>query len=72
MEIHILKCTSKNPVSMDIYSSVFTGALWIAKDPRFRWTEKAYGKCPKISYTKVSDKISYANSVDSGQTEGAV
>ena len=33
-----------------------------------------YGKCPKISYTKVSDKISYANSADPDQTapEGAV
>ena len=33
-----------------------------------------YGKCAKISYTKVSDKIAYANSVDSDQTapEGAV
>ena len=33
-----------------------------------------YGKCPKILYTKVSDKIAYANSVDPDQTapEGAV
>ena len=23
-----------------------------------------YGKCPKIPYTKVSDKMAYANSVD--------
>ena len=32
------------------------------------------GKCPKISYTKVSDKMQYANSVDPDQTalEGAV
>ena len=27
-----------------------------------------YGKCPKISYTKVSDKKAYANSVDPDQT----
>ena len=33
-----------------------------------------YGKCPKISYTKVSDKMAYANSVDPDQTapDGAV
>ena len=33
-----------------------------------------YGKCPKISYTKVSDKMACANSVDPDQTapEGAV
>ena len=27
-----------------------------------------YGKCPKISYTKASDKISYAVSADPDQT----
>ena len=27
-----------------------------------------YGKSPKISYTKVSDKMSHANSVDPNQT----
>ena len=27
-----------------------------------------YSKCPKISYTEVSDKIAYANSVDPDQT----
>ena len=33
-----------------------------------------YGKCPKISYTKVSDKMAYANSVDQDQNapKGAV
>ena len=33
-----------------------------------------YGKCPKISYTKVSNKIAYTNSEDPDQTapEGAV
>ena len=25
---------------------------------------KCYSKCPKISYTKVSDKMAYANSAD--------
>ena len=34
----------------------------------------AYGKCPKNSNTKVSDKMIYANSADPDQTapEGAV
>ena len=27
-----------------------------------------YRKCPNISYTKVSDKMAYANSVDPDQT----
>ena len=33
-----------------------------------------YGKCPKISYTKVPDKVAHANSVDPDQTapEGAI
>ena len=33
-----------------------------------------YGKCPKILITKVSDKMTYANSADPDQTapEGAV
>ena len=33
-----------------------------------------YGKCPKILYSKVSDKMAYANSADPDQTapEGAV
>ena len=29
--------------------------------------DKAYGKCPIILYTKVADKIAYANSVDPDQ-----
>ena len=34
----------------------------------------AYGKCPKIAYTKAADKMKYANSTDPDQTapEGAV
>ena len=34
----------------------------------------SYCKCPKISYTKESDKMEYANSADPDQTapEGAV
>ena len=33
-----------------------------------------YSKCPKISHTKVNDKMAYANSADPVQTapEGAV
>ena len=31
-----------------------------------------YSKCSKISYTKVSEKKIYANSVDLDQTEGPV
>ena len=31
-----------------------------------------YDKCPKISHTKVSDKMAYAKTVDPDQTEGAV
>ena len=33
-----------------------------------------FGKCPKISYTKVSNKTAYANSADPDQSipEGAV
>ena len=27
-----------------------------------------YGKCPKISYTKVANKMAYANSADPDQT----
>ena len=27
-----------------------------------------YGQCPKISYTKVSDKMAYENSADPDQT----
>ena len=27
-----------------------------------------YSKCPKISYTKVSDKMAYANCADTDQT----
>ena len=32
------------------------------------YMEGIYGKCPKILYTKLSDKMKYANSVDSDQT----
>ena len=39
-----------------------------------KYSSWLYGKCPKISYTKVSDKIAYANSADPDQTapEGAI
>ena len=37
-------------------------------------TQDKYGKCPKVSYIKVSNKMAYANSADPDQTapEGAV
>ena len=40
----------------------------------FILTYYSYGKCPKISYTKVSDRMAFANSADTDQTapEGAV
>ena len=34
---------------------------------RKHWN-KQYGKCPKISYTKLSNKRAYANNVDPDQT----
>ena len=34
------------------------------------WVSKyMHDKCPKISYTKVSDKMAYANSADPDQTD---
>ena len=36
------------------------------------WLNQSYAKCPKILYTKVSDKMTYANSADPDQTEGAL
>ena len=30
---------------------------------------RIYGKCPKISYTKIFDKMAYVNSTDPDQTE---
>ena len=38
--------------------------FWRAKMPYL----ELYGKCPKISNTKVSDKVIYANSADPDQT----
>ena len=32
------------------------------------YSKRYYGKCPKILYTKISDKMAYANSVDPNQT----
>ena len=31
-----------------------------------------YGKCPKISYTKVSNKLAYAYSADQTAPEGMI
>ena len=40
----------------------------------FSWYPHNYGKCHRISYIKLSDKMRYANSVDPNMTapEGAV
>ena len=40
----------------------------------FIWVNAKYRKCPKISYTKVPNKMACANSADPDQTapEGAV
>ena len=45
-----------------------------AKQIHFLFGEGHYSKCPKILYTKVADKIAYANSADPDQTasEGVV
>ena len=45
-----------------------------AKQIHFLFGEVHYSKCPKILYTKVADKMAYANSADPDQTapEGAV
>ena len=58
----------------------FLEVLWV--DMSCLWKEKlfnfslysSYGKCPKISNTKLSDKMTYANSADPDQTapSGAV
>ena len=43
-------------------------------DAPWQGTSNEYGKSPKIPFTKVFDKMAYANSVDQEQTapEGAV
>ena len=48
--------------------------LYFKKTCIFEKLFKLYGKCPKFSYTKMSDKMAYVNSVDSDQTapEGAI
>ena len=42
--------------------------------PNLELCKIRYGKCPKISRTKVSDKMTYANSAEQDQTapEGTV
>ena len=49
---------------------MFTVSLWTDRPPQ----EKQYDKCPKIMYTKVTDKLAYANSADLDQSapKGAV
>ena len=48
--------------------------IWKVIDATHIFLILAYGKCPKISYTKIADKMAYANSVDPDQTapSGAV
>ena len=54
------------------------GNKWVNEDAQrmFSWSNnvRIYDKIPKIPYTKVADKLAYANSVDPYQTapEGAV
>ena len=40
----------------------------VDKDNRKEKQLSGYGKCPKISYTKVADIMGYANSADPDQT----
>ena len=35
---------------------------------QWKFLSLQYGKCPKILYTKVSDKMAYVNSADPDQT----
>ena len=39
-----------------------------ADSPEMKDMQSKYGKCPKILYTKVSDKMTYADSADTDQT----
>ena len=53
----------------DLLSDALPTAIWSLSKKRMY-----YGKCPKNSNTKASDKMTYANSVDPDQTapSGAV
>ena len=56
------------PRPLDLQLGTLSNALMSLLNSR------KYGKNPKISYTKNSDKMAYANSIDPDQTapEGAV
>ena len=56
---------------LDLHSDVLPTVLW---SPVNIWVNSVKCKCPKISYTKISDKMAYANSADPNMTapEGAV
>ena len=41
---------------------------WHTSQGTYYLVKVVYGKCIKISYTKVSDKMAYANSADPDQT----
>ena len=50
----------ENPVYVWIFSLIIAIEIWqILKKIKFVW----WGKCPKISSTKLSDKVTYANTV---------
>ena len=56
-------------------SPLFLQKEWVYPDRNiFSTKSNEYGKCPKISYTKVSDKMIYTNIADPDQIapEGAI
>ena len=53
-----LSCSVIFCVTVHVYTEIF--GVFLLNLP--------YGKCPKILNTKVSDKMTYANSVDPDQT----
>ena len=68
----IMHCRIMDHASFSLYFEImlvyFYSALYTKRLSAFR----LYDKCPKILYTKGSDKMAYANSADPEQTEGAV
>ena len=60
-----------NCVDLDQTAAKWTGWSWstllVTLLQHFSHVIK-FGKCPKLLYTKVSDKMAYANSVDPNQT----
>ena len=63
----VLSASTQHCIKNDsVFVFVFTKLQYIL--------QTSYRKCPKISYTKVFDKMAYASSADPNQTapEGAV